>query len=246
MNKIRLSVLLALSLSSASAFASAGGGLGTRNVNTELRTRTLVIPGIRPTASGDVTLGTDGVVALINPGINTHVLTSTSIAALPYPAKLDVVGIDVGSNNGNTITCSSVTIKGFSQYGNPISETLTSLNETAQETTKVFESITGVTAVCVNGGGATTDFMRISASGEVGLGFDIKSADAIISLCVVNTGTSYTCLKPGADDAATVFDNAGSGNRIDLVNDSIELDTLTTNTVDDGDAVVIRFRAPGQ
>lgn len=246
MNKFQAIVLLALTLSPVSALAIPGAGIGTRNVNNELRTRTLVIPGIRPTAAGDVTIGKDGVVALADPTINTHVLTSTSWSAMPYAAKLNVGALDVGSDNGNAITCTSVVIKGRDQYGRVISETITSITETAQKTTKVFESISAVTSVCVNGGGASGDLVKISASLEVGLGFDIRDVSSIISLCVVNTGTDYTCLKGGATDSAIVFDNAGSGNRVNLLDDTINLLSLTTNTVDDGDAVVIRYRAPGQ
>lgn len=246
MNKFQAIVLLALTLSPVSALAIPGAGIGTRNVNNELRTRTLVIPNIQVVDAGDVTVGKDGVGAILNPTINTHVLTSTSIGALPYPAKLNVIAIDVGADNGNAVTCTSVVIKGRDQYGRTISETVSSVNETAQKTTNVFESISAVTSVCVNGGGASGDIVKVSTSLEVGLGFDIRNVDAIIALCVVNAGADYTCLKGGATDSAIVFDNAGSGNRVNLLSDSINLASLTTNTVDDDDSVVIRYRAPGQ
>lgn len=256
-------------------FGQTGGGTGTKSVTTELRTARFIIPRIHfPTIGVPSTaVGSEGVImrASLHSGLS-HVTQTTSIAALPYPAKLDVAIIDQDANGG-AMYCPSLTLYGYDQFGNAINERFSgtsSISEFPRETTNVFEQVTRVDATCNNGtaGGVTTsanDMLRISVSGEVGLPFRITGPNAVLSVCITDNSASgaTVCYKPGSSDAAGVFDNVGAahvnsrtlatsgsagalgtaGNRIDYLHHSIELDGLTTAIANDDD-VIIRLRAP--
>lgn len=237
-----------------------GGGITSWNVATDLRTRSYHLGAIMVPAAGDVTAGIDGVVGkgdLYSSNVGRVVITQTSsIAAFPYPAKLKLVLIDGGAASP-ALTCTSITLRGFDQFGNSISETVSSISETAKLSAKVYESLTSfTTAGCDiatgSTNGDTSDDLQIAVSATIGLPFDIRSVDAIKAVCITESYAAgeTQCWRGGSSDSAILFDNAGSGNRVDLALDSIDLGgdgvgtDLTGNTLADGQEIKFYLRAP--
>jgi hypothetical protein len=161
----------------------------------------------------------------------------------PFPSKLKVLIAD--GNADDTLTCTNVVVYGFDQFGNAIKDSsITSLAETVTEsaasmTAKVFEKVTRVTATCANGD--SSDYLLLMSSWKIGLPMKISGGEAVKSICYSRTGTLLTlpiaglppastvCLTPSSSDGALTFDNAGSGNRVDVANSSLDLQTANTS-----------------
>lgn len=228
-----------------------GGGITTFNVGTELRSMEYILGTIMvPIKGTDVTVGIDGIVgkADLFAGTTTTAAPSFTLGALPYPAKLNVAAHDGGAGTG-AITCTSVTLSGYDQFGNAISETVSTITESASRTTKVYESVSSaVGAGCaLASGGDSSDDLWIYVSSHVGLPYDIRSEAAIINFCATAgyaAGNAY-CYKGGASDSATEFDNAGASNRVDVTYESLDVATNSSgHTLADGHEIRIRLRAP--
>lgn len=245
---------------SSTAFAI-GGGIGTANVTTELRTDTLFSGVIQVTTDADVTAGSDGVilVAPLASGATqyNHVTQTSSIAAFPFPCKVQYKIADATPNAG-FMSCSSATLIGFDQFGNALSESLTgtsSISETAKNTVNVFESISRVAVTGCNAGGdgailaTSADLVQLSCSLNVGLQFDIKNtvaADvgAVITACMYDTSASHVLCNrvSGTSDTTLLLKRS----RVDFIHNSFDISGTGIGgvAIADGDSVRIRYRAP--
>lgn len=87
-------------------------------------------------------------------------------ASLPSPAGVQLA--DITAND--TLTCTSVTLVGKDQFGKPISETVSSVTETAQNTNNVFLTLTAVSAVGCSDGTDAGDSLAVFTSQFIGLG----------------------------------------------------------------------------
>lgn len=249
MKKFILTLLVMLA-APMSAFAGKGH-LGTSNVDTELRTLQSTLRVQLPAKGTDTTSGLGGVLMSADAhGLTNLVMTST-IGGMPYPAKLAVGFNDGGSATTTQLSCTSVTIKGIDSKGRAKAETLSTVNETVQYTTNVFESVSQISATGCNGGGGaggdSSDLFFVGTSKYVGLPFKITAAAAVVMVCLIDKSDSDKeyCMKPAASDAATSFDNSGSGSRVDVAAGTFDVGTAFTSvTAASGDQLVIRVRAP--
>lgn len=240
---------------------AAGGGIGTNNVNTELRTDMLAVGPIYVTSDSDLTAGQDGVIMVAPLGATAynHVTQTSSIAAFPFPCKVNYKIVDGGSNSG-FLSCSSLTLVGFNQFGVPVSEALTgtsSVSEasTAKTTTNVFESLSSVAATGCNSGGdgaitvSSSDILQLSCSLQVGLQFDIKNTDstdvgAVLTACMLDASATHTvCSRVSGTSDSTILLKRS---RVDFAHDSLDLSGTSIGgvAIADGDNVRIRYRAP--
>ena len=284
--------LLALALSitgAAVAQSPGGGGISSRDVAPELRTMQIRIHGKEhrvvdeddKNEAGNNILAAAQVDASAVPGTNGIVGKGTAAATVdftsgfyppPLPSKLKIFLME-GTGSANTVTC-SLTIYGFNQFGQAISESLGTVSEIVatehstsnKTTTKVYESVTRLTGTCSNT--ESTDRIVITGSHIIGLPMRISGVDAIKQICYSRSTTSFfvaggatysnKCLIGASADATGAFDNAGANNRIDVANSSIDLSTInsgliaTTGTISAGGSTGtalttvanIFFRAP--
>lgn len=245
-----ISAFLVAILVPASALAAGFGHIGSANVNTELRTKLYCLPKLDLGASTDVTVGLKQVVFRSASMSGVTSFTTGTIGALPYPSKLRVRYWD-GSADYGTMVCTSVSVLGKNQFGDQVTDTM-SISESftatasANITTNVYESITSITGSgCTAGTGANDVIVASVHLDGVGLPLIVKGDAAVLAINWDDGGTGRFQL-PGASDAVTTFDNAGSGNRMDSVRGAINLTTTLdgTNSVADGDGICLRLRAP--
>jgi hypothetical protein len=261
-----------------------GGGISSKDVMPELRTQTFHYTStqlrivdeddkdkngnlfFRNTTENNLA-GYNGIVGRI--AYAAAIDSSSGFKPGPIPSKLKVLIMD--GNADDTLTCTNVVVYGFDQFGNAIKDnSITSLAETVTEnaasmTTKVFEKVTRVTATCANGD--SSDFLMLASSWKIGLPFKVSSAEAVKRICYSKVTTPMTlpiagvppvatvCLNGASADSATAFDNAGSGNRVDVTNSALDLQTRNTTfdtaytttssmTFNNATTVTITVRAP--
>lgn len=242
-----VSLLTAALISQASASAQgqgSGGGIGSTNMNIEYRTRLYCLPKLAITVVGtDVTAGVNSVIMTSGSMSGLYRFAQTSsIAVPPFPGKVSIVYKDDG---GQTLTCSTFAISGKDQFGISRSETLTTVSETAVQTANVYRSVSSLSGTCTSGdnsGDVVYAYMGIEG---VGIPLKIKGTSGIAMLNWDDGGVTRS-LRPGATDTARTFDNAGSGNRIDLTHNAINLSSTLdgTNSIADGDGVCLQIIAP--
>ena len=142
---------------------------------------------------GDAGTGSaiDGGVTNVDGGVYAEP-TATGTWALPYPAKVSVILVDTGGATSAALTCASVTLYGYDQWGQSVYETVSSVTETAKYTTNVFSVITKyVTSRCANGAD-TGDILRFGQSAKLGLGVHVRQVADVVSYCLNHSGTE-TC-----------------------------------------------------
>jgi hypothetical protein len=250
--------LAALAISgSVYAQSPGGGGISSKNVMPELRTDIIHFTSNQHTIIDEDDKDKNGLLFSRNTtannlagynGIVGKITYAASIDASsgfkpgPFPSKLKVLIAD--GNADDTLTCTNVVVYGFDQFGNAIKDSsITSLSETVTEaaasmTTKVFEKVTRVTATCANGD--ASDYLLLLSSWKIGLPFKISGVEAVKSICISKNTTKMTapiaglppiqmvCLNGASSDGALTFDNSGSGNRVDITNSALDLQTSNT------------------
>lgn len=227
--------------------------LPVKRMSVEKRTERFFVHSIQiPVKGTDTTIGKNGVLMSADAhGLLNLVMTST-IGQMSYPARLQVGFNDGGSATTTQLSCDLVTITGKNQFGETTSENLTTVNETVQHTVNVYESVSRIVASGCNGGGGaggdSSDLVFVGMSSK-GIGLPVKITDvaAVLSMCLVDASDSSArlCMKGAASDAATTFDNSGSGNRLSTLRNYVDVSgTFAGVTVAAGDGLIIRLRAP--
>lgn len=248
----------------------AAGHIGLKNVTQPLRTRdvsyTLQTPDTGNNTT-DVTVGLGGVVAAkyFPVGSNTITMTdtSTNVALPPYPCKLRIYVKD-GDNDADALTCTGdITVCGYNQFGQPANlrngtscETLSdNISEgTEIATDRVYERVTSVTAAGCSGnvGADTNNLLVVGCSTAIGLPLPIDNFAGLVSICIQEDSDPLQCFggntAGGAgdaedidlDDEAVILEDAGDYTSTGIGEDDDGADI----TVDDGDIVWIRVRAP--
>jgi len=194
----------------------------------------------------DSGVAVDGGVTFTDGGSRaSFTITGTDLAPPPYPCKLQVLLKD--GTNDSTLTCSSVTVRGRTQFGSTISDTVSGVTETAANTARVFEVVDSVAAAGCAGAGAATDVLRVACSSVVGLpakppaGSDGRAA--IASACIFDqSGTNEAnCYRANQLTAGT----SGSYDTDDAAVDCSALAALSPSiTLAKGDVCQIRMRWP--
>lgn len=211
----------------------------------------IVVPGIPLRNTTEVTVGTNGVIARFVAQGAAGSLTpnfTTGISGIPYPSRLQVIMIDVTTND--TLACTSVTLQGFDQFGRAISETVNTVTETGQLTVRAFSKVTRVSGVACGGGTEATDFLRISTSMAIGLPIKTRSVNDIHSACFVDASASndVVCYSAANLSAASAYIAnaalvpAGLG-RADVYVVDMAAGGLAT-AMADGDSLILRIYQP--
>lgn len=265
MNTMKKTLLGLSLLISNIAFAQSpgGGGISVRDVMPELRTMHVNISGVSNRiidesdgAWGTFTVGTDGVMASI---AYATAIDQTTTFGVPFqPSKIVVGAYDNGSNS--SITCSAFQVWGVNQFGDAVTETLsTNTNSTFEFNTterakgilsaKVYAKITRIKATCTATGTTTGDKIVVLATRNIGLPYHITSESAVTVVCYNRQANGATtavgstiCLAPGTSDSATTFDASGSGDRVDISVSSLDLRTIHTTTGTIGGSIVASIR----
>ncbi len=253
-----LALYLALVACAVGAWLSnldAAGHLGPEGVLPELRTEQIeyVLQIQATNASGDggtVTPGRRGVIAtntVNDVGVITLSRDGGTISPPPYPCRVHVKTIDDDSDQ--TLTCASVLLEGWNQFGSKTSETISSVTETAQLSARVYENIDRITGTTCVGGASANDLLHVSCSQVVGLPWRTSSQNgiergSITNVCVLDqsaTNESY-CYRPRdvlAEGATAEYDtNDNSVNCLKLTDAGVP--PLATAT---GDICQVRQRA---
>lgn len=202
--------LILFFLALVAAFALMGAGLETKQLSPMLRTQTEWVPAVvrANTTTTASTAGSSGVVfrSIICSGNGTcdssPTSTTSSLGALPYPARLDVRLRDLHATGGafasTALTCSSVSIVGVDVFGNDRTETLTSITENEKLTAHAYESVTRVAALGCNAyaeawdanqdgvGREADDFLIVRVSDRVALRQKIGTSSNVLSVCRIN------------------------------------------------------------
>lgn len=174
-------------------------------------------------------------------------LGTTVIAALPYPSKLRVGLIDGGAASG-ALTCTSVAIRGKNQFGQVVSETVSTITETAQLTARVYETVDSIvsTGCAIASGGDTSDVLQVTGSAVIGLPRKLRVAADIISMCVtdVSASSAVICMRGSGTMAGSPvsLDEAGA---IDIDDSAVDIaDAQNLPVVADADlGLTFRIRA---
>lgn len=240
----------------------AAGHIASGNVVPELRTQevryTLYTPDVASNNTTDVTPGISGVVGVIafGSGSNKTLTQSSTLSALPYPCKLMVYVKDDDTNSALTCT-GDIVLCGNNQFGVPVDRTdgcesiSTDLVEgTAVKSERVFDSLASISVTACSGAtdgatGGDGDKLIVSCSPDVGLPYKIKSAGAVLRVCVGEDSDDLQCFKgTGVSDDIDILDAAISFNGgINSGGVGEAADDGATITVDDNDLVTLRVRA---
>ena len=206
-----------------------------RGLQPSVRTQTVTYAITVPSAT-EVTEGTNGVISAITiwDGAAATSPTDSTVAVMPYPGKVGVKLIDGGAASG-ALTCTSVVITGKDQYGNSISDTISTITETSQNSAKVFSEISSVASsgCAIASSGDTSDILRVAIDQVVGLPFDIRTYDNVLSICVYDSSATDTiCMAKSSMSAAT-----------DVTYDAVDISGIFTAA--QADFVEIRVRGAG-
>jgi len=99
------------------------------------------------------------------------------------PSQLDIILVDVSANS--TLTCASVTITGYNQFGAKVVETVSTVSETVKSTNNAFSQVLSVQMTgCAGGTSATDDYLRVSGSIRYALPLRARQVGDIVSVCV--------------------------------------------------------------
>jgi hypothetical protein len=157
------------------------------------------------TSSAGCTIGVDGcLVSTTISGVAHIAVGSSSIAQLPYAARVRVDLFDSGSNG--SIECDSVTIKGTdSKNYSGAEETITSLTETGANSAKAWSKIASIAAAGCGGGGSSDVFRVSMGEEEIGVPVFLSAATDVESLCYYTSGSQYHCASSGWTIAASGY-----------------------------------------
>lgn len=236
----------------ASPVVASAQGIEPKNLGATLRTFSYIIPRVQLVDTTEVTPNTGGVVArirLFSLGVAQATITQTAtIAALPYPARLTVKGIDGGAASG-ALTCGALEVRGHNPFGEYITETISSLTETEKLSDKVYEDVTYLkaTTCAIASSGDTSDYMRVAVSSYLGMPVKLRHAHDLVSMCFFNQDASDVAICQNGSGTVTgdevSVDEAGA---IDLVRGTVnvldgDLDAVIA-TIQDRDTIVFRLR----
>ena len=242
----RFLIFLFLSLAGCLSNADGAGHVGPSAVVQELRTWNLNIPYYQAdhgNNTNDITAGRGGVVAVMTlASASDAAMTTTSSAtafnSFPYPCKVHVTAKDT-TNDATGLACTSVTIRGRNQFGEPVSETITgpTARATATKSAKVYESLSSVTALnCL--GNTSGSRLVVNCSNDYGLPARVyRHTDAgapVISMCQKHS-SDYYCYRA----AQINYDFGVWAVRLDTVTGSPTFQSLSN-----GDETYLRVRWP--
>lgn len=220
--------------------------IGPKNVDGQLRVASYVIPRVVIPTTG-VTVATGGVIlastiwdgaAAANVSVN-----ALTIAALPYPSKLRVGLLDGGAGSGD-LTCTSVAIRGKNQFGQDVSETVSTITETAQLTARVYETVDSiVSAGCaIASGGDTSDVLQVTGSAVVGLPRKLRVAADIISMSVYDVSATATITMRGSGTMAGAAVSLNEAGAIDIDDSAVDIADAQNLPVVANDDLGLTFR----
>lgn len=206
MNKFALVLAALLTFVGIPAFAQ----VGSDNLTREARYSETCITYNVGAAIASVVEGTDGGIWVqsVDTACQTAVCSDTQPAMLAYPSELSYGLTDTTAND--TLTCTSLTITGYDQFGEIITYFDATITETVETTGVVFSKLTRIQlSGCSNGTDATDEFVingtDVTAGGarRIGLGKKISSYKDIESICIRDASASNALLcAPGDDGSA--------------------------------------------
>lgn len=219
--------------------------VGTRNLQEELKHNSSCFE--YPLAgSATISIGLNGLIwanTASTAGDASPDFTGTgTIGTFLYPSTVTVDLIDESSDS--TLACSSMVLVGKDQFGAAKSETLSSLTETAQDSTTVWSDISSITVTDCTGAETAGDAIQIKQSQEIGLGRKIRQASDVEAACIVDSSDSDN-VKCAAQNDTTATDIESA---VDLSSHSIDISTAmfrgaTKVAHADGDLVCLRLRS---
>jgi hypothetical protein len=193
---------------------------------------------------------------------------TSSVAALPYAAKLVFQFFDNGANgtlactNTNTNPASSTrnVIRGVDQFGNSIEEPIPPMTEAARwETTYAYERVAFIQMQgCTAGGTATGDLLLVAVSTDIAMPLPVVSEASITSICRLDgpiaaggadVAHNTRCVNAVVGSAATGLPSYVSGLVVDRRANTIDFSAISFPTsqsavFNTGHDYVIRGRAP--
>lgn len=215
--------------------------IGSRNLAPDVRARTVCLGEHAVRAATDISEGINGVLsaATINA---TAAPTDTVIATMRHPAKLMVI-LDDDTNSADTLTCTSVALVGRDMWGKKVSETVSTITETASESSYVYSVLESVTGAGCAGANDANDVLVIYEGQEIGIGLDVDHYTDVESACLVDASDSNNvkCAYPNDASAADIESAVDtSANTIDL---SVAMFGASSKVAAaDGDTVCFRVR----
>lgn len=218
----KLATLLLVFSFSTAAFAK----VGTRNLEEEIKHEVICMP-VPVTGTSTAGNGGDGLIfkTTIN-AVSAPTSTAASAGApstFPWPALLTIDLLDSAATS-DTLTCTSVIIKGQDQFGTLISETVTTISETAKNTTKVFSSVSSIVGAGCAGASDAGDVLVVYQSPHLGLTRRIAAAADIEAACIADASNGGGA---GAGSPMCArLDNGGS----DDISSAVSLSNYTLNT----------------
>lgn len=202
-----------------------------------MRTSEVLASRVPAYADAAQTLGTDGVVALLN--VVSGVGSTTDFAPPPYPNRLQVRAFDTGADS-SALTCAACTIAGYNSLGISVSEVVEAVDESTERLTRnSFEAVAAFSCSgCENFVGLDT--VKLDTSDHIAVDVPIGGARDVLAVC-------FTEL----DDAATDWIcTSGSTCTVDSASQSVDIATCGDGsppwTATDNMTIRIRARAaPG-
>lgn len=192
------------------------GLIGGDDVVPHLRTSTVYVPAYwHVGTSTPAALSYNGTVLLVRTDNNSAGgiggTWTSSLAAIPYPTRLDIEMYDLGSGS-SALTCTSAVVYGRNSLGVVVSETVTGIDESESLTNWAYESISKVVwAGCYQGTTTVTDSsdrLAIRTTDHLGLPQPIGANTDVISLCTrrfpmaVSVAAAATSTDAGGDYGA--------------------------------------------
>lgn len=249
MTKKWLLISTALALVVATPLAWAGVAFKNLSPETSLRSACYHLQ----VAATSNDLGDDGVVFRHAHGTATSISQTTSLgdsanttfATIPYPSVLALGLSDASAND--TLTCSSVTIKGYDAFGRPHTETVSGVTETmgAAETTRAFSQIYSVVATCSAGSDAG-DALVIGTGLKVGAPARTRKLSDIESVYIVDSSDSNAIKSAGLNTGDSSDVESNFTILTDVLNSGSAIfgDTGGTEVAAaDGDTLCLRVRS---
>lgn len=224
--------------------------IGPRELGGQLLVETYIIPQVVIPTTGTST-DVEGVIAtlpLFSGGVvlATYTETEPDLGTLPYPAKLRVDVVDGGAGSG-AITCTSISLFGKNQFGEYTFDVLTTITETEQVTSNVYEELERVVSAgcAIASGGDTSDIIQITMTGQVGLPRKIRSGGDIISMCFDDASDSSNrkCYR-GSGTITGARESLVEAGAVDVDDSAVDITdaTLDAALVDGDRDVTFRIR----
>lgn len=212
------------------------------NLDGVLRTQVYEIRAAVPSPSGLTPAvadgGTNGVVTVATLGTvdASIVVTSAKLFPPPYPARLDIHLTDNGDAN-SALTCTSVAVVGYDQFGNMVKETVSSITESEKLTKYAYEKLVSVTPTGCVKDGDVEDNLSIGVSDHVAVGRKLYADTDLVSICRRTSSSEWQC-RNGED-----CETGGATSPVGPYAHSVDLGSCGL-TVAAGDIVRILMRSP--